>query len=72
MKKLISTVFCAATICLCVGCDTKEEVLDIETPDGGVEVEESDDGVSIDIQTDGKDGDSLNIDIPKPDEDPQP
>ena len=32
------------------GCETKREVLDIETPDGGIEINENSDG-SIEIET---------------------
>jgi len=63
MKPLAKTTLSLLTICLALGCEQKEKVLDIETPNGGVEIEKSGDGVEIDINSKDGPGDSINIDI---------
>ncbi|QDV71215.1 hypothetical protein Poly24_49490 [Rosistilla carotiformis] len=42
-----------AVSCMLVGCDNKETLLDVDTPDGGgVEIERSRDTGAIDIEVD--------------------
>lgn len=35
---------------LAAGCERKREVLDVETPEGGIEVKETDEGLEIETQ----------------------
>ncbi|MEQ8846448.1 hypothetical protein [Botrimarina sp.] len=42
----------AAAACLALGCDNKETMLDIDTPDGGVEVQRDRDTGEVDVEVD--------------------
>lgn len=65
MKRFPLATLSLITMSLFVGCERRETVLDIETPEGGVEVEKSGDGVEIDIKSGDRDGESIRIDIPR-------
>lgn len=53
--RLLSTLwlFVTAMSLLLIGCETKEKVIDVDTPAGGVEVEKSEDG-SYEIEIERK------------------
>lgn len=72
MIALPKTAACLAAMCLFVGCEQKEKVLDVETPEGELEIEKSDEGVEIEIKANDKTGESLNIKIPKDEDQPDP
>lgn len=46
---LLPTLLAIATISF-VGCEKKEKIIDIETPDGGIEIERSEDSGDIKIE----------------------
>ncbi len=45
------TLLCGA-LCAVAGCERKEKVLDIETPNGQIEVERSKDTGAVDVEVD--------------------
>jgi hypothetical protein len=60
MKTILDTIYAflliaaLATGAVLVGCDDKESIVDIDTPNGGVEVERDrdDGGISVDVSKD--------------------
>jgi hypothetical protein len=51
LRKLLPGAFMLAAL-MAAGCERKEEVLDIETPEGQIEVERSKDTGELDIEVD--------------------
>lgn len=45
----VAALFCALAF---FGCDNKEKILDVDTPDGGVEVEVDRDTGALDVDAD--------------------
>lgn len=48
---LLSTVLLGATLAATTGCDNKETVLDVETPDGELEVTRDRDTGEVEVET---------------------
>ncbi|MGV3486507.1 MAG: hypothetical protein ACO1RT_18970 [Planctomycetaceae bacterium] len=53
-RKLVVAFSVTAIVALTIGCERKETILDIETPDGNVEVERSLDTGAVDVEVTDK------------------
>lgn len=69
MKVSKLAVVCLASVGLFAGCEKKEEVLDVDTPAGGIEIQKGENSVEIDLNSKDGDEQELRIEVPKKDED---
>lgn len=51
MNRLVLAAPVALSMFLIAGCENDREILDVETPDGGVEIEQDRDDGDIEIET---------------------